>query len=185
MKATAQTSEVVDLSTSTVDTVPAGETPAPLALSAPADPDPVVEAPKRGRGRPPKDRSADAPASKSAGGRPSNSERLAKSLTDQYVVLGQIVALFAPRTGETILERSGDCASSLASWSETNPKVRKALERVNNGAGFAAVLIAHAPIAFAAYAELSAPRSPSPATTSNPNDSDDPLGAWTAVQFGS
>ena len=148
MKATAPAQpELVDLDAGTVDTVP----PADLA---PADPDPIPDTPKRGPGRP---RKTAAEVAAPTVGRPSNTDKLAKSLTDQYVALGTILSIFAPTAGRTMIEQSDACAQSLASWASTNDKVRKALERVNTGAGAVSVLIAHAPIAVAIYADVTRP----------------------------
>lgn len=138
--------ELVDLDAGTVDTVPPAE-------QIPVDPDPVPDPPKRGPGRP---RKAAADPSPKVG-RPSNADKLAKSLADQYVAVGTILTFFAPTAGRAMIEQSEQCAQSLASWAETNPKVRKALERVNTGAGAVSVLIAHAPIAVAIYADVTRP----------------------------
>ena len=158
MKTTPTPTEVVDLDAGTVDTVP----PADLAAAAaPADPDPIVDA-KRRPGRPRKT-AGEATASKV--GRPSNADKLAKTLADQYTTLGAILMIFAPTAGATMIDRADVCAQSLASWAETNPKVRKALERVNTGAGAVSVLIAHAPIAVAVYADITSGRAALPGGT--------------------
>lgn len=147
MKTAPTATEVVDLDAGTVDTVP----PADLAAAAaPLDPDPIVD----GKRRPGRPRKTASEATASKVGRPSNTDKLAKSLADQYVALGAILSIFAPTAGATMIDRAEPCAQSLASWAETNPKVRKALERVNTGAGAVSVLIAHAPIALAVYADL-------------------------------
>lgn len=146
MKNTPAMHEFVDTDAGTVDTVP----PADLAAALPLDPDPMVD----GKRRPGRPRKTAGEVTAPKVGRPSNSDKLAKSLADQYVALGAILSIFAPTAGATMIDRAEPCAQSLASWAEANPKVRKALERVNTGAGAVSVLIAHAPIALAVYADL-------------------------------
>lgn len=121
--------------------VPPGETPPP------ADPDPT---PAR-KGRPPK---SPAPAAASAGGRPSNRDKLAKSLAEQYVMMGALLFPFAPTVAQAVIASAEGCGSSLASWAETNARVRKALERVATSAGFVGVVGAHVPILLAAVGEV-------------------------------
>jgi hypothetical protein len=138
----AVTEELVNLEASTVDTVSRLE----------LDPDPKPDKPRRGR--PPGSSSATS-SSSSAGatsktGRPSNNDRLAKSLADQYVFIGSLLVMVNPAAGHAMIEQSDACAQSLVSWADANPKVKKALERANNGAGLIGVLAAHAPIALAA-----------------------------------
>lgn len=127
---------------------------------ASADPDPKpatadTPAPTPKRGRPPKTTDE-----KSAGGRPSNRDRLTKQLAEQYTMLGTLLSLVAPNVGRTIIVQADSCAESLSAWAETNPKVRKAIERTVNGAGAIGVLAAHAPIALAVVVEVTSKGEP-------------------------
>lgn len=139
-----QTTEPADLDAGTVDTVPAGD----------RDPAP---APARKRGRPAgsrnKPREDSAPATT---GRPTKTASLARALESQYHLLGSLLFLFAPATGQALIANADTCAESLAAWAATNPKVAKALERTMTGAGAVSVLAAHAPIALAVYADVTA-----------------------------
>lgn len=135
-----------------------------------SDPDPIAAiadatVPKR-RGRPPKKAAAAASTDNAAaaGGRPSNQAKLKRSLVDQYTMLGQVLAVFAPATGRAVIERADSCAASLASWADTNATVRRQLERVNSTAGLVGVLMAHGPILFIAYQEMAGGSVPLPST---------------------
>lgn len=143
MKAS-QTTEPADLNAGTVDTVPA------------ADRDPAPAAPRK-RGRPAgarnKPREEGTPATT---GRPTKQASLSRALESQYVLMGSLLYMFAPATGQALIGNAESCADSLASWAATNPKVAKALERTLTGAGAVSVLAAHAPIALAVYADATA-----------------------------
>lgn len=119
--------------------------PDPAATAPPADPDPK---PPRNRAPDPRQSHARKP------GAPTNLDKLTRSLTDQYVFLGGAVFMVSPGVGAAILESSQNCAAALAAYAMDHPKVREVLERMMTGAGLAAVVGAHAPIAKAIYDEL-------------------------------
>jgi hypothetical protein len=64
--------------------------------------------------------------------------------------------LVAPNAGQATIAQADSCGSSLAAWAETNPKVKRALERTLSGAGFATVLAAHLPIVLAVVTDVQA-----------------------------
>ncbi len=126
---------------------------APPAKSKDPDPQPV----RNKGGRPRKAAAAPAPVA-NPGGRPSNRDKLARTLSDQYVMIGALMLPFAPQTGAAVLTSAEQCGTALAAWAETNPRVRRALERMTTGAGAIAVLGAHAPIVLAAVSEVQSVR---------------------------
>lgn len=148
-------------------------------MTAPApvnDPDPAPPSTRRGPGRPPragarpprpsearakaereaKPKNSSAAPAPGTPGRPSNHSKLAAALERQYVMAGAIARMFAPLTGEAMIENATSCAESLADWADSNPKVRAVLERTMQGGAVAGVLAAHLPIALAVYAEVAA-----------------------------
>lgn len=136
--------ETADTTTGEVDTVPAAE----------REPAPVVR--KRGRPAGAKNRPREESASTNTTGRPTKTAALARSLEAQYHLLGSLAYLVAPTTGQALIMNAEPCAAALASWASTNPKIAKALERTLTGAGAVSVLAAHAPIALAVYADVTA-----------------------------
>jgi hypothetical protein len=76
----------------------------------------------------PKQESAGGP--KSSGlGRPSNLNKLEKSLAAQLAGVGSLISLFQPFDGMVIVHNSDDLAAALCKIAERNPNVRKALEQ--------------------------------------------------------
>ena len=78
----------------------------------------------------------------------------------------------APSTGMAMITHAEGCATALASWAATNPKIARALESALTGAGLVSVVAAHAPIALAAVSDMQRRRS-----TDTGNDLDDAAGA--------
>ncbi len=124
---------------------PPADPPKQTATAAP-DPDPAPPKNKGGRPR--------GSGSASTGGRPRNMDRLTEQLAGQYVFVGMFLRMASPNAGNAMIVQADECAKSLAAWAETNPKVRKALEKMVNGAGAASVIAAHAPIVFAVVQDL-------------------------------
>lgn len=138
----------------TIETPDTGSTD-PDPVSIPADPPPAARKP----GRP---RKTAAPAAAPAPGRPSNKDKLGKQLAEQYAMLGMFLLMVAPNAGRATLEQADSCGAALAAWADTNPRVRKLLERTLSGAGAAAVLAAHLPIVVAALADVKGGKEGSP-----------------------
>lgn len=106
-------------------------------------------APKRGRGRPRKNPTAGgdtAPRREETAargpGRPSNAQKLEKSLTDQFGAIALMVMMLDPRVGSILLEDATQHAAALAKLAEQNPKVRKMLEGGLNGSAWFGVIVA-------------------------------------------
>lgn len=145
--------ETADTDTGTVDTVPAAEQD-----TAPVTVEPTEPARRRGR---PKGSTNRRPTDTAATtGRPSKNAQIARALESQYVLVGSLLVFAAPSTGRAMIENAEACSQALAAWAATNPKVARALERTMTGAGAVSVIAAHAPIALAAYADITARTGP-------------------------
>lgn len=95
---------------------------------SPSDRPPIVE---------PKDTSP-----KNKGGRPSNTERLAKQLGEMTTMIGITVGMTIDRRdGMVIVENAPDFAAALAKLAETNQRVRRLLESSMNGSAWAGVIL--------------------------------------------
>jgi hypothetical protein len=70
-----------------------------------------------------------------------------ENLTDAYVMIGIAVAFYDPFAGLVIGEKADHLAASWVKLAETNPKIRKALERMTEASGWASVVGAHVAIA--------------------------------------
>ena len=123
------------------------------ATATPNDPSGSAEAPatppKRGRGRPRKNPTTGgdtAPRREETAargpGRPSNSQKLEKSLTDQFGSVAMLAMATDPRVGLILMEDAPAHAAALTKLAEQNPKVRKMLEGGLTGSAWFGVLFA-------------------------------------------
>lgn len=97
-------------------------------------------------------------------GRPSSSDKLAKSLGLNYQALGGIIKAMSlafgargaaiEQVGAQIIESADECGRALAAWADTNPRVRKLLTDGSQFGALGMVLAAHAPIGGALVAAI-------------------------------
>jgi hypothetical protein len=73
--------------------------------------------------------------------------KLEKDLMSFYTMIGMGVYTFDNQVGVTILDSAPNCAESLASLANTNPRLKKTLESLLNAGTYGAVISAHLPIA--------------------------------------
>jgi hypothetical protein len=79
--------------------------------------------------------------------------KIAKELANMYTMVGTTVYMVNPRIGVTIINKADDCASALDDLARTNPRVRRALERMLTTSAYSAVITAHLPIVVAVATE--------------------------------
>jgi hypothetical protein len=86
-------------------------------------------------------------------GRPSNDDKLRKSLVDLYVQTGVIVSVIGDtRDGTVIAENAATCADAWVELARVNPTVRRVLDGMLKGSAWGAVIMAHGPIVLAIMA---------------------------------
>lgn len=101
-----------------------------------------------GRGRHPRFCDDHKPGKATSGPRVGTSMKaIEDSLVQMYGFLGMGVAMFDPFAGMTITSDAEKLAASWIVLANSNPKVKKFLQKATTGGGIGAVLIAHAMVA--------------------------------------
>jgi hypothetical protein len=124
------------------------------------DLEPAGPPPKRGRGRPPKDRTAEPTAPKR--GRPDNHAQRAARVAKFYEQIGTTCALAglynarAGAVGMAMVDNADQLGEAWSSWADTSPRIARLIDSMSFGGGMIAVLIAHAPLMMAAVGPLDA-----------------------------
>lgn len=83
------------------------------------------------------------PNSRTAGSNAKGVDGLISNLSEMYAMLGLAVGFADGFTGMQIASRSDEMAESWRTLVNTNPKVRKALEKMVTGSGWGTVVTAH------------------------------------------
>lgn len=97
------------------------------------------------------------PPEENKAGRPSQADKLAKSLALMYTAIGGVIGGISlafqgeqrdriALIGDTIRDRADECGRALAAWAETNAAVKRMLTSGSSFGALAMVLAAHAPI---------------------------------------
>lgn len=85
-------------------------------------------------------------ASASSGGSQARIERL---MAQRYLELSTLVMVIDPTAAMIIADRADSLAHQWAALAESNPKVKRALLRTNDGMGWAGVILGHTMLAIA------------------------------------
>jgi len=81
---------------------------------------------------------------------------LKKALTEVYVMVGMGVRMWSTDVSDTVINNAENCAESLETLAESNETVRRVLLSFTKTSAWGVVAMAHAPIAMAVYAEMTA-----------------------------